>query len=325
VADRFGLRRCGIMHGARKQDQREATLRAFRSGQIRALVATDVVGRGVDIPQVTHVVIFDFPGDIETYVHRVGRTGRNGQPGVAVSFYEPQPWCPDLSRELAEVLIGCGQHVPDALKREAGLLAWDSWKHNPSVNEDEEPLWAVDEAQAWRTAPPLNSDGGPELASEEELGAWNACGARVWGYSANSGFTEQGRLELRTNGVLRTTWGWGEWSLVQAEPHCPPPLRLCPAVPEGQPPCPPPSRPCPPLSRPPDGNDAAAVESQVDDAKAKVQQPPAPQLAISWGGCTDVVALDESGMGFKLVSRSGRPAHTYKKKTLGRAILGVTL
>merc|ERR1711870_193525 len=58
VAQYFGLERCGIMHGQRSQDQREATLKAFRAGRIHALVATDVVGRGIDLPDVSHVVIF---------------------------------------------------------------------------------------------------------------------------------------------------------------------------------------------------------------------------------------------------------------------------
>lgn len=323
VAGYFGLRRVGVMHGARKQEQREATLRAFRAGQIKALVATDVVGRGVDIPQVTHVVIFDFPGDIETYVHRVGRTGRNGQPGTAVSFFEPQPWCPHLARELVDVLSACGQQVPQALAREAGVLVRSSdgstWNVSTS-NENEEPLWAIDEAQAWRTAPPLNPDGSPALATADELGAWHANGARVWGYSANGGLTEQGRLELRANGLLRTTWGWGEWKLVRAEPHCPPPSRPCPVVPEL--PCPPPSRPCP---RPDVGGTPAVDTEAVQEALAKEQQPEIPHLSLSWSGVTDIVVLDTSGMCFELVSRNGRPAHTYKKKTLGRAMPGVTL
>merc|ERR1719277_1944429 len=118
------------MHGARKQEQREATLKAFRNGQINALVTTDVLGRGVDIPDVSHVIIYDFPDDIETYVHRVGRTGRNGRKGKSVAFFEPRHWVPDLANELVEVLRACDQVVPDELLAEVhgvgGYLASSS-------------------------------------------------------------------------------------------------------------------------------------------------------------------------------------------------------
>ena len=70
---------------------KETSLKYFRTGATRALIATDVLGRGVDIPDVTMVFIYDFPDDIETYIHRVGRTGRNGRPGKAVSLF-----CPSL-------------------------------------------------------------------------------------------------------------------------------------------------------------------------------------------------------------------------------------
>lgn len=213
VARRFGLNRCGVMHGQRKQDQRESTLQAFRDGRLRALVATDVLGRGVDIHDVSHVVIFDFPDDIETYVHRVGRTGRNGRPGTSIAFFEPQYWNDSLAVELAEILRVCGQPVPDGLDIGGTVPASnEKWLMNqgqPGVSE-----WRVDEASI-RSAPPLDADGGPGLATAEELGEWDASGARVWGYSANGGFTEQGRLEFRTGGRLRTTWGWGEWRLQQ--------------------------------------------------------------------------------------------------------------
>ncbi|CAE7520775.1 DDX43, partial [Symbiodinium pilosum] len=103
---------CGVMHGARRQEQREATLKQFRASYIRVLITTDVLGRGVDIPDVNLVFVYDFPSDIETYVHRVGRTGRNGQPGCAVSLFVPESWNAFLARELTEVLDACHQEVP---------------------------------------------------------------------------------------------------------------------------------------------------------------------------------------------------------------------
>ncbi|MBX6383392.1 MAG: DEAD/DEAH box helicase [Microbispora sp.] len=76
------------VHGDLGQGQREQALRAFRSGKINVLVATDVAARGIDIDDVTHVVNYDCPQDEKTYVHRIGRTGRAGRTGVAVTFVE---------------------------------------------------------------------------------------------------------------------------------------------------------------------------------------------------------------------------------------------
>jgi ATP-dependent RNA helicase RhlE len=74
------------MHGDRSQSQREKALRRFHTGAVAALVATDVAARGIDVDDITQVVNFDAPADRETYVHRVGRTGRAGRTGVGVTF-----------------------------------------------------------------------------------------------------------------------------------------------------------------------------------------------------------------------------------------------
>lgn len=74
------------IHGNKSQGAREKALGSFRAGEIRVLVATDIAARGIDIPQVSHVINFDLPEDAENYVHRIGRTGRAGRNGVSVSF-----------------------------------------------------------------------------------------------------------------------------------------------------------------------------------------------------------------------------------------------
>ena len=74
------------MHGDKSQSQRTRALARFESGDVRTLVATDVAARGIDVADITHVIQFDAPGDRDTYVHRVGRTGRAGQTGTGVSF-----------------------------------------------------------------------------------------------------------------------------------------------------------------------------------------------------------------------------------------------
>jgi superfamily II DNA/RNA helicase len=76
------------VHGDLGQGARERALRAFRSGKIDVLVATDVAARGLDVSGVTHVLNFDCPEDPETYTHRIGRTGRAGATGVAVTFVD---------------------------------------------------------------------------------------------------------------------------------------------------------------------------------------------------------------------------------------------
>ena len=85
-----GLMRAGIgaeaIHGNKSQNQRERVLAAFRRGEVRTLVATDIAARGIDVDGVSHVVNFDLPNVPETYVHRIGRTARAGAEGVAISL-----------------------------------------------------------------------------------------------------------------------------------------------------------------------------------------------------------------------------------------------
>jgi ATP-dependent RNA helicase RhlE len=77
------------IHGNKSQAQRERALAAFRSGDVRVLLATDIAARGIDIPGVSHVVNFDLPDVPEQYVHRIGRTARAGADGIAIAFCAP--------------------------------------------------------------------------------------------------------------------------------------------------------------------------------------------------------------------------------------------
>ncbi|WP_417681224.1 DEAD/DEAH box helicase [Pseudidiomarina aquimaris] len=78
------------LSGDLNQSQREQTVSQLRSGHIEILVATDVVARGLDVPEITHVINYDLPGDNESYVHRIGRTGRAGRSGEAILFFRPR-------------------------------------------------------------------------------------------------------------------------------------------------------------------------------------------------------------------------------------------
>lgn len=77
---------CGMLHGDLEQKERLKTVDAFRRGAFRYLIATDVAARGIDFENISHVVNYDFPTGRETYVHRIGRTGRNGKEGRAISL-----------------------------------------------------------------------------------------------------------------------------------------------------------------------------------------------------------------------------------------------
>src|SRR5216684_1273222 len=78
------------MHGDMKQPERESVIRRLRGGKIDIVVATDVAARGLDVEQITHVINYDIPNDVEAYVHRIGRTGRAGRSGVATLFITPR-------------------------------------------------------------------------------------------------------------------------------------------------------------------------------------------------------------------------------------------
>jgi len=88
----------GTIHGDMNQSARDRMMKNFRSGDVRFLVATDVVGRGIDITNISHIINFDIPELSEDYVHRVGRTGRMGKTGVAFSFVKP-----DQGEELTRI------------------------------------------------------------------------------------------------------------------------------------------------------------------------------------------------------------------------------
>jgi ATP-dependent RNA helicase RhlE len=84
-----------VIHGDKEQTDRLAAMDAFKTGKVKILIATDVSARGIDIPNVDYVVNYDMPEVPENYVHRVGRTGRGVQKGIAISFC-----CPDTEKEL---------------------------------------------------------------------------------------------------------------------------------------------------------------------------------------------------------------------------------
>ncbi|XBW35827.1 hypothetical protein QEN19_001400 [Hanseniaspora menglaensis] len=101
------------IHGDRSQAERERALSAFRKGKAKILVATSVAARGLDIPNVKLVINYDLPPDIDDYVHRIGRTGRAGNTGTAISFFSSENH--KLAADLVALLEEAKQEVPSFL------------------------------------------------------------------------------------------------------------------------------------------------------------------------------------------------------------------
>ncbi|XP_058193398.1 DEAD-box ATP-dependent RNA helicase 21-like [Rhododendron vialii] len=128
--DKAGYR-VTTLHGGKSQEQREISLEGFRAKRYNVLVATDVAGRGIDIPDVAHVINYDMPGNIEMYTHRIGRTGRAGKTGVATTFLTLHDT--DVFYDLKQMLIQSNSPVPPELARH------ESSKFKPGTIPDRPP------------------------------------------------------------------------------------------------------------------------------------------------------------------------------------------
>ncbi|KAI6173301.1 ATP-dependent RNA helicase DDX3Y [Aphelenchoides besseyi] len=103
--------------GFEPQIRRERHLDAFRSGSAPILVATAVAARGLDIPNVKHVINYDLPSDVDEYVHRIGRTGRVGNVGISTSFFNDRNR--NIARELSDLIVESNQELPEWLDKVA--------------------------------------------------------------------------------------------------------------------------------------------------------------------------------------------------------------
>lgn len=113
------------LHGDLSQAQRDRVMKKFREGKLEILVATDVAARGIDIEDITHVINYDIPQDHESYVHRIGRTGRAGKKGVAITFIDPREYRQlKLIERLAKTKIERKQlpSSADILERQRELI-----------------------------------------------------------------------------------------------------------------------------------------------------------------------------------------------------------
>ncbi|MCL6593934.1 MAG: DEAD/DEAH box helicase, partial [Alicyclobacillus sp.] len=112
------------LHGDLSQAQRDRVMKRFRSGEIELLVATDVAARGLDVENVTHVINYDVPQDPESYVHRIGRTGRAGKRGLAITLVTPREFklLKQIQRETkAQILMREVPTLADVAERQAEI------------------------------------------------------------------------------------------------------------------------------------------------------------------------------------------------------------
>lgn len=115
------------IHGDKIQMERERALKSFKTGLTPVLVATDVAARGLDVPNVAHVINFDLPKSIDDYVHRIGRTGRAGKSGIATAFFSKKNI--GLAPALSELIKESKQEVPEWLSNYADDSIYSNYHH----------------------------------------------------------------------------------------------------------------------------------------------------------------------------------------------------
>ncbi|TKS85872.1 putative ATP-dependent RNA helicase DDX43 [Collichthys lucidus] len=124
------------LHGDHEQSDREQALEDFKRSRVRILVATDLASRGLDVHDITHVFNYDFPRNIEEYVHRVGRTGRAGRSGAAVTLVTRENW--RMAPELISILERAGQRDMRSTSRKGRCaIQEEDWDEEEEEEEDE--------------------------------------------------------------------------------------------------------------------------------------------------------------------------------------------
>ena len=103
------------------QPERDYALKCFKSGETPILVATDVAARGLDVKELKHVINFDFPGNVEDFVHRIGRTGRGGASGSAYTFFDPKQ-----DKKSAKDLVGLLKDADQPIPKDLEDMAWSA-------------------------------------------------------------------------------------------------------------------------------------------------------------------------------------------------------
>jgi len=150
------------IHGNKSQNARQLALGAFKQRKVRILVATDVAARGIDIDQLSHVIIYDLPEVPETYVHRIGRTGRAGLEGIAIAFCDHEER--DLLKAVEQLIkkpIPVITDHPYAINPNTGSVARPANKGNKNQRPQNRPV------KSDATARPARSESASRPARSE--------------------------------------------------------------------------------------------------------------------------------------------------------------
>lgn len=154
------------IHGDKTQMQRSAVIQKFKAGHCKIMIATDIAARGLDISGVDYVVNYDFPKDIENYIHRIGRTGRSSSTGTSITLFTEED--AGYSKKLVEILKESNQEIPKELyefisqKREEtrmkrygkqdrsdGGFRRNSFYDNPRQHRNNNNRYGDDRRQSW--------------------------------------------------------------------------------------------------------------------------------------------------------------------------------
>jgi ATP-dependent RNA helicase DeaD len=173
-----------VIHGDLPQSQREKIMAAFRTGDIKYLIATDVMSRGIDVDDISHVINYDLPMDIENYVHRIGRTGRIGKDGIAISFVTPEQG-PQLTQ--IEVMINRlieKDSIPGEWFTPRPVAVRPAEPDTPPTVKRDEDGWGVeDDVEAGETAKLGTADGEESGGTTDDQSAAVATKKPVYGKS----------------------------------------------------------------------------------------------------------------------------------------------
>ena len=153
-----------VIHGDLPQSQRERIMAAFRTGDIKYLIATDVMSRGIDVSNISHVINYDLPVDIENYVHRIGRTGRIGKDGIAISFVAPEQGGHLTEIEVAINRLIDRDQIPGEWYTPRKVAVVTAAPPPPQPVKRDEHGWGVEDSESLEklgtsdmvTPPPLN-------------------------------------------------------------------------------------------------------------------------------------------------------------------------
>lgn len=156
--------KCISLHGDKTQFERNESLKKFRTGLCSVLIATSVAARGLDIKDLKMVINYDLPGSIDEYVHRIGRTGRAGEEGKAISFYDNNVNC-NFVRNLVKILKDNQQEVPN-------FLLQNNKKFDKHVTHSASKIKPKEPEPLETSLSELNIAAEKTDTSDEELNAW---------------------------------------------------------------------------------------------------------------------------------------------------------